>query len=100
MQGLFNLEAACRKARSDLDLVVVFSSALSTMDTFGGSPANAAANAVLDAFVQKRRGEGLAGVSIQWGPHAVQRGDDPQPTTTPTGVGELDCDQMGAAMEA
>ncbi|MFD4655569.1 type I polyketide synthase [Kitasatospora sp. NPDC058444] len=53
----------------ELDLFVVFSSIAATWGS-GGQGAYAAANAHLDALVQRRRARGLKGTSMAWGPWA------------------------------
>ncbi|WP_435886974.1 type I polyketide synthase, partial [Streptomyces parvus] len=53
----------------ELDLFVVFSSIAATWGS-GGQGAYAAGNAFLDALVEHRRSQGLAGTAIAWGPWA------------------------------
>ncbi|MFD5433996.1 type I polyketide synthase [Kitasatospora sp. NPDC127067] len=56
-------------AGPELDLFVVFSSVAATWGS-GGQGAYAAANAHLDALVQRRRARGRRGTSVAWGPWA------------------------------
>jgi acyl transferase domain-containing protein/NADPH:quinone reductase-like Zn-dependent oxidoreductase/acyl carrier protein len=65
--GTWNLHEATRDL--PLDFFVAFSSAAAVL----GSPGQAnyaAVNAVMDSIMQLRRAEGLAGLSVNWGPWA------------------------------
>ncbi|GAA2247523.1 hypothetical protein GCM10010232_38440 [Streptomyces amakusaensis] len=63
--GAAHLEELTREA--DLDLFVVFSSIAATWGS-GGQGVYAAANAHLDALVERRRARGRSGTSVAWGP--------------------------------
>ncbi|MFD9544606.1 type I polyketide synthase, partial [Streptomyces sp. NPDC060022] len=65
--GVINLDDLT--AHLPVDLFVVFSSISATLGS-GGQAAYAAANAFLDAWVQRRRDRGLPGTSVAWGPWA------------------------------
>ncbi|MFE5142017.1 SDR family NAD(P)-dependent oxidoreductase [Streptomyces fagopyri] len=63
--GADHLDALTRDL--DLSAFVVFSSIAGVWGS-GGQSAYAAANAHLDALVERRRGRGLAGTAVAWGP--------------------------------
>jgi polyketide synthase 12/myxalamid-type polyketide synthase MxaF len=64
VQGAANLDRLTRHL--PLDLFVLFSSAAALLGS-PGQGSYAAANAHLDAMAERRRAEGLAGLSIAWG---------------------------------
>jgi len=67
VDGALNLHAA--SAELELDLFVMYSSVAAMVGSVG--QANyAAACSFLDSFAQHRRAQGLAGLSVQWGPWA------------------------------
>jgi NADPH:quinone reductase-like Zn-dependent oxidoreductase/acyl carrier protein len=65
--GTWNLHQATE--RLDLDFFVCFSSIASLLGNAGQSN-YASANAFMDGFARFRRGSGLCGMSINWGPWA------------------------------
>jgi natural product biosynthesis luciferase-like monooxygenase protein len=67
LAGGWNLHTQLAGRR--LDFFVGFSSLVSVMGS-PGQASYAAANAFLDAFAARRRGEGLAATTMQWGPWA------------------------------
>jgi acyl carrier protein len=71
LDGKVNGAAALHDLLGDqeLDAFVVFSSIAGVWGS-GGQAGYAAANAYLDALVRKRRGMGLAGTALAWGPWA------------------------------
>ncbi|MGF1431999.1 type I polyketide synthase [Kitasatospora sp. LaBMicrA B282] len=71
VEGLVNLHELT--AGLDLEVFVVFSSASGVLGA-PGQGAYAAANAFVDAFVEWRRAQGLAGLSLAWGLWAERSG--------------------------
>lgn len=64
VEGVVNLHAATREL--DLDFFVAYSSAAALLPS-EGQATYAAANAFLDAFISRRRGQGLPGCVVNWG---------------------------------
>src|SRR6185369_4835432 len=67
LEGAWNLHA--QTLSLPLDFFVLYSSAASLLGT-AGQGGCAAGDAFLDALVHHRRGMGLCGMSIHWGPFA------------------------------
>ena len=67
VQGSWNLHLATQEM--PLDFFVCFSSIASSLGA-GGQSNYAGANAFMDGLMQHRQQQGLAGMSIQWGPWA------------------------------
>jgi NAD(P)-dependent dehydrogenase (short-subunit alcohol dehydrogenase family) len=95
--GAAHLDALTRD--SGLERFVVFSSVSSTWGS-GLQPAYGAANAYLDALVEQRRAQGLAGTSVAWGlwgGGGMAEGA-PGEALQRLGVGEMDPDRAIAAL--
>nr|WP_305068039.1 type I polyketide synthase [Kitasatospora sp. A2-31] len=82
---------------SALDAFVLFSSASGTFGT-AGQANYAAANAFLDAFAQRRRAEGLPGLSLAWGLWAER--SKLTESLDPLSIGRLARDGVGALSTA
>ncbi|MFE7843376.1 SDR family NAD(P)-dependent oxidoreductase, partial [Streptomyces sp. NPDC057474] len=98
--GARNLDELTRDR--DLSAFVLFSSFAGTVGS-AGQANYAAANALLDALAERRRGEGLPATSIAWGPWAgggMAADADAETRQQRGGVGLLDPDRALDALEA
>ena len=86
-----------------LDLFVMFSSAAALFGN-AGQAAYAAANAALDALAERRRREGRAALSVQWGPFAsiglAAAADNRGSRLEDRGMGSFEAKEAWTALEA